>query len=72
MEAIFVDYEVVGKAKLGVLARAFAHQVIAGAFAVAGAVIQAGLGILVPGLGSLAGAGLNVGMQHVVAWFMGD
>jgi hypothetical protein len=72
IETIGDDYEIVGKAKAGAIVRSFAHQVIAGAFAIAGAVLQAGLGILVPGIGALIGAGANVGIQHVVDYFLGD
>ncbi len=72
IETIGDQYYVVGKAKAGVLVRSIAHQIISGFFAVAGAVIQAGLGIVIPGVGSLVGAGLNAGLQHVVAYFQGD
>lgn len=72
IETIGDDYEIVGKAKAGVLIRSVAHQVISGVFAVAGAVMQAALGVVVPGVGSLIGAGLNAGIQHVVSYFLED
>lgn len=72
IDALFLRYEIVGKAKLGALARSMAHQIISGVFAVGGAVLQAGLGVVLPGLGSLIGAGLNAGLQHVVAYFLED
>lgn len=71
IQTIGDEYYIVGSAKVGILARSMAHQVIAGAFAVAGAVLQVGLGVLFPGVGSLVGAGLNAGLQHVVAHFLG-
>lgn len=72
METIGDQYLIVGKSKAGALVRPLAHQAIAGIFAVMGAVLQAGLGIVVPGIGSLVGAGLNAGLQHVVSHFLGD
>lgn len=72
LETIGDRYLIVGEAKAGVLIRSFAHQVIAGAVAVAGAVLQAGLGIVLPGVGSLLGAGINTGLVHVVNYFLED
>ncbi len=69
IEEVGTDYEVVGKAKAGMFARSVLHEVIGGGFAILGAVLQAGLAIVIPGFGSLIGAGLNAGIQHVVAHF---
>lgn len=69
VEEMAVGFGIVGKAKANVFAHELMHEFIAGAFAVAGAVLQAGMGILFPGVGSLLGAGLNTGLQHVVAHF---
>ncbi len=68
-ETIGDRYVIVGKAKAGVWIRHMMHQVISGFFAVAGAVLQVGLGIAVPVAGTFAGAALNQGLQHVVAYF---
>lgn len=70
LETLGYAFEIVGKAKAGVFVRSVAHQLIAGAFAVGGAVLQAGLGILLPGVGLLLGAGANAGIQHVVAAYL--
>lgn len=69
IEEIGTDYLIVGTAKAGVFARGLLHEVIGGGFAIAGAVLQVGLNILFPGVGGLVGAGLNAGIQHVVAHF---
>jgi hypothetical protein len=72
IETIGDAYEIVGKAKAGVFARHMAHMLIAGAFAVAGSVLQVGLGIVIPGLGVFVGAAVNAGVQHVVSAYLGD
>lgn len=72
IETIGDQYEIIAKAKAGKLVRSLAHALISGAFAVGGAVLQVGMGILVPGIGSLVGAGVNAGLQHAVSYFMGD
>lgn len=72
IETLADKYLIVGKAKLGVLARSLAHQIISGAFAVGGAVLQAALTAAIPGVGALVGAGVNAGLQHLVAYFLGD
>ncbi len=69
VETIGNAYEIVGKAKAGVFVRGFLHALISGFFAVGGAVLQVGLGVALPGVGSFIGAGLNQGLQHVVAYF---
>lgn len=69
VETIGNQYEIVGKAKAGVLVRSIMHSVISGFFAVAGAVLQVGLGMVFPVVGTFVGAGLNQGIQHVVAYF---
>lgn len=70
VEELVLRYEIVGKATVARLARSLMHQAISGAFAVGGAVLQAALATLFPG-GGLVGAGINAGVQHVVAWFLG-
>lgn len=72
IETVGDKYLIVGKAKAGVLIRSVAHQIISGFFAVAGAVLQAGLAVVLPGVGSLVGAAANAGIQHVVAHFLGE
>lgn len=72
IETIGNKYVIQGEARAGLLLRSTAHLLIAGFFAVAGGVLQVGLGIAIPGVGSLVGAGLNVGLQKVVAHFLGD
>ncbi len=71
IETIGDEYLILGKAKAGVLVRSVVHEIISGFFAVAGGVLQAGLGIVLPGVGSLIGAGANAGLQHVVSYFLG-
>lgn len=69
VETIGDRYEIVGKAKAGVWLRNLMHNLISGFFAVAGAVLQVGLGVFVPVAGSFIGAALNQGLQHVVAYY---
>lgn len=70
IETIGDRYEIGLKARAGKFVRSFAHNVISAAAAVTGAVLQAGLGVVLGPLGTLIGAGGNVGLQHVVSYFL--
>lgn len=72
IETIGDRYEIVGKAKAGVLLRSFAHQVISGFAAVAGAVFQGAMTVFLGPIGTIVGGGANAGLQHVVSYFLGD
>lgn len=72
MATIGTQCEIVGKAKIGKFVRSFAHNLISGAFAVLGAGVQAAISLAfpIPIAGGILGAGVNSGLQHVVAYFL--